>query len=60
MTNRWLGAAATCCLLAIVGAAVGNFAGWITLDGTKAVALAATIGWFALATPWLGKADEEE
>ena len=59
MRAPWLAAGATCCLLVMVAAAAANAAGWITLGATKIVALAGTIGWFALATPWLGKADED-
>lgn len=52
-----LRAAAILSLVAIVVASVANFAGWITLDQVKLIALGATVVWFLAATPSLGKAD---
>ena len=51
--------AAILSLMAIVLAGVLDFAGVMTLEQTKLVALVATAVWFAVATPWLGRADED-
>lgn len=55
--DELLRAVAILSLVAIVAAAVANFAGWITLDRVKFIALAATVVWFLAATPWLGRSD---
>ena len=58
-TGALLRAVAILSLVAIVAAGVANFAGWITLDQVKLVALVATVVWFGAATPWLGKAEQD-
>lgn len=59
ISDALLRAVAILSLAAIVAAGVSNFAGWITLDQVKLLALGATVVWFLAAPPWLGKADED-